>query len=30
VKEITRIAEEASLQRLMSKKDESSTGKSFE
>lgn len=30
VKEITRIAEEASLQRLMTKKDESSTGKSFE
>lgn len=30
VKEITRIAEEASLTRLMSKEDESSTGKSFE
>ena len=30
VKEITRIAEEASLQRLMSKKDESLTGKNFE
>ena len=30
VKEITRIAEEASLKRLMTKKDESSTGKSFE
>lgn len=30
VKEITRIAEEASLQRLMTKKDGSSTGKSFE
>jgi hypothetical protein len=30
VKEITRIAEEASLQRLMSKKDQSETGKSFE
>ena len=30
VKEITRIAEEASLHRLMSKEDESSTGKSFE
>lgn len=30
VKEITRIAEEASLQRLMSKNDESPRGKSFE
>jgi hypothetical protein len=30
VKEITRIAEEAALARLMEKKSESATGKNFE